>query len=217
MMASHIRVILFGDQTTDPCPLLKPLLRSSTSLPTLKAFFDKTADALRQELAHAEPSDRLAFPTFNTIPGLVEAYSQLDDPDVAVDSVLLCVYQLALVLTYVPWSPCVVPADFPWPCRQDRNDERIFEDHPSSTTNLVGLCTGMLPAAALAVTTSPSQLLRQAPDVVRVVLRLGLEARRRSAQIEPSRESWATIVPGIAPQEQQKALDLFHKEKVSDL
>ena len=72
----------------------------------------------------------------------------------------------------------------------------------------------MLPAAAMAVTTSTSQLLRLAPDIVRLALRLGLEARRRSAQIESSSESWATVVPGVSPQEQQKALDSFHKENV---
>ncbi|KAL8730110.1 MAG: hypothetical protein Q9166_004309 [cf. Caloplaca sp. 2 TL-2023] len=69
----------------------------------------------------------------------------------------------------------------------------------------------MLPAAALAVTTSTSQLLRLAPDIVRVALRLGLAARRRSTQIERSSESWATVVSGIAPKEQQKALDAFHR------
>ena len=81
----------------------------------------------------------------------------------------------------------------------------------------MGLCTGMLPAAALAVTTSTSQLLRQAPDIVRMALRLGLAARRRSTQVEKSRESWATVVPGMSPQEQQKALDTFHKDNVGGL
>ncbi|KAL9585668.1 MAG: hypothetical protein Q9203_004154 [Teloschistes exilis] len=70
----------------------------------------------------------------------------------------------------------------------------------------------MLPVAALAVTTSTSQLLKLAPKIVRMALRLGLEVRRRSTQIERSNESWATIVPGLSPREQQKALDLFHVE-----
>lgn len=72
----------------------------------------------------------------------------------------------------------------------------------------------MLPAAALAVTTSTSQLLRQAPDIVRMALRLGFEVRRRSTQIENSQESWAAVVSGVSPQEQQKALDTFHKDNV---
>ncbi|KAL8948706.1 MAG: hypothetical protein Q9222_005131 [Ikaeria aurantiellina] len=75
----------------------------------------------------------------------------------------------------------------------------------------------MLPAAALTAASSTSQLLRLAPDVVRMALRLGLEARRRSTQIERSSDSWSTVVPGIPPQEQQKALDQFHHEQVSPL
>ena len=101
-MALQNRIVLFSDQTADPCPLFKKLYRTTTDSPTLKAFFERTSDGLRQELALAEPSDRSAFPNFNTIPGLVEAYSQNDNPDVAVATVLLCVYQLALLLTYVP-------------------------------------------------------------------------------------------------------------------
>ena len=99
-MALQSKVVLFSDQTADPCPLIKQLYRSSIDSPTLKTFFEKTSDGLRQELAFAEPSDRSAFPKFNTIPGLVEAYSQNDCPDVAVATVVLCVYQLALLLMY---------------------------------------------------------------------------------------------------------------------
>lgn len=73
----------------------------------------------------------------------------------------------------------------------------------------------MLPAAALAAVSSTSQLLRLSPDIVCMALRLGLEARRRSVQIERTSESWATVVRGISPQEQQKALDQFHQENVS--
>lgn len=98
-MALQSKVVLFGDQTADSCPLIKQLYRSSIDSPTLQAFFDRTSDGLRQELAIAEPSDRSTFPTFNTIPGLVEAYSRNAYPDVAVATVLLCVYQLALLLT----------------------------------------------------------------------------------------------------------------------
>ena len=110
-MVLQSKVVLFGDLTADPCPLLKTLYRSSIDSPTLKAFFDRTSDGLRQELALAEPSDRSTFPTFNTISGLVEAYSQNDDSDVAVATVLLCVYQLALLLMYNYLAHYLVLAD----------------------------------------------------------------------------------------------------------
>jgi Starter unit:ACP transacylase in aflatoxin biosynthesis len=99
-MALQSKVILFGDQTVDPCPLIRQLWRSSSYSTTVQAFFEKTADGLRQELALAQVSDRSNFPSFHSIPSLVEAYAQSHEPDVAVATVLLCIYQLALLLTY---------------------------------------------------------------------------------------------------------------------
>ena len=72
----------------------------------------------------------------------------------------------------------------------------------------------MLPAAAVVVSNSTSQLLDLAPDIVRLSLRLGLEARRRSTLIEQSSESWATLVSGKTPEEQQRVLDHFHQGHV---
>jgi len=97
---------------------------------------------------------------------------------------------------------------------REENDEYIF-DARSSRTYLVGLCTGLLPAAALAATTSTSQLLKLAPEIVRISLRLGIEATRRSLLIERSSESWATVVSGISAREQQDILDQFNRESVS--
>lgn len=75
----------------------------------------------------------------------------------------------------------------------------------------MGLCTGMLPAAALASATTTTQLLELAPKIVRISLRLGQESSRRSAQIEISHESWATIVPGVPLQDQRDILHRFHQ------
>lgn len=95
-------------------------------------------------------------------------------------------------------------------CSREDEDESVLEKVPSSTTYLVGLCTGMLPAAASAFASSTTQLLELAPGIVCISLRLGLEASRRSAQIEKSSKSWATIVPGVPLQDQKDALHRFH-------
>ena len=95
-------------------------------------------------------------------------------------------------------------------CSREDNDESFIDFISSSTTYLVGLCTGMLPAAALAFSNSSTQLLELAPKIVCVSLRLGLEAARRSAQIESSNESWAVVVPGVGLQEQREILLRFH-------
>ena len=75
----------------------------------------------------------------------------------------------------------------------------------------------MLPAAALAFSSSSTQLLELAPKIVCVSLRLGLEAARRSAQIETSNESWAILVPGVGLQEQREILLRFHHVHVRSL
>ncbi len=98
-MSSHNRVFLFGDQTVDPYTLIKQLSRQSSESLTLETFFQKSSDAIRQELALYEPSDRSAFPFFDSIPGLAEAYSQNNRSEEAVSTVLLCISQLGLLLT----------------------------------------------------------------------------------------------------------------------
>lgn len=113
-MALANKILLFGDQTLDPNPLITALCRSSKDSITLAAFFEKTSDALRQELALAQPSDRLTFPLFSSISGLCEAYSRGADPDVAVATVLLCVYQLGLLLAYAVRQMRLFFADLSW-------------------------------------------------------------------------------------------------------
>ena len=74
----------------------------------------------------------------------------------------------------------------------------------------------MLPAVAMAFSDSTSQLLELAPEIVRISLRLGLEASRRSAQIEKSHRSWATVVPSVPLEEQREIISDFHNAHVRD-
>lgn len=81
---------------------------------------------------------------------------------------------------------------------------------------VLGLCTGLLPAAAAATAGSTGELLELGPEILRVSLRLALEADHRSAQLEQSRESWAFAVPGIPATQVQEAIDTFHKNMVHE-
>lgn len=93
------KVVLFGDQTVDPCPLIKQLCRQSTHSITLHAFFQRTYTAIRHELAISDSSDRSRFPSFDSILTLAEIHSQSNDLNQAVSTVLLCVAQLGLLLS----------------------------------------------------------------------------------------------------------------------
>ena len=92
------RILLFGDQTVDPCPIIKQLSRRSTESSTLKTFLQNSSDVLRQELCLSVSSERSAFPPFDSILGLAEAFSRGDSPEEAVTTVLLCIGQLGLLL-----------------------------------------------------------------------------------------------------------------------
>ena len=98
-MATASKVVLFGDQTVDPCPLIKQLWRQSKTSLTLQAFFRTTYSAIRQELANSDIFDRSNFPSFDTILALSEAYSHSSESNQTVFTVLLCVAQLGLVLS----------------------------------------------------------------------------------------------------------------------
>ena len=91
-------LILFGDQTVDPCPIIKQLYRQSRDSITLQAFFQKTYHAIRQEIALSDKLDRLLFPSFDSILTLTDTYSQSSNHEEAVTTVLLCIAQLGLLL-----------------------------------------------------------------------------------------------------------------------
>jgi hypothetical protein len=94
------------------------------------------------------------------------------------------------------------------------NDPSILEAKPPSKTYIIGLCTGLLPAAAAATAKSAGELLQLAPSIIFIALRLALEVDLRSSRIEETTQSWAALVPGIPTNEQLSALDDFHKQTV---
>ena len=89
-------IVLFGDQTVDPCPIIKQLYRQSRDSLTLQALFRQSYDAVRREIATSEYSDRTLFPSFDSIQGLAE--KQTERHNEAVSTVLHCIAQLGLLL-----------------------------------------------------------------------------------------------------------------------
>lgn len=106
---------------------------------------------------------------------------------------------------------------------RSENDDSILDSTTKTTTTdvaedevyILGLCTGLLPAAAAATAGSTGELLELGTEMLKISLRLALEADGRSAQLEQSRESWAFAVPGIPAIEVQKAIDDFHNNLVN--
>ena len=84
---------------------------------------------------------------------------------------------------------------------------------------VVGLSTGLLPAAVVALSPSIPALMPLAVEAVLVAFRLGLYVKTTANNIEPSPahdddSSWSYVIPGKTKSEVQSALDDFHLNEV---
>ena len=85
---------------------------------------------------------------------------------------------------------------------------------------VVGLSTGLLAAAAVALSPTIPALMPLAVEAVLIAFRLGLHVQRTASNIEVSPvhdddSSWAYVVLGKTDSEVQKALEDFHQDKVT--
>lgn len=91
-------VYLFGDQTGDFDTGLRDLFQSkSNSL--LTCFFERCYYAIRQEINRLPPSQQEGFPRFTNVVELLARYRESSD-NVALGSVLTCIYQLGCFIKY---------------------------------------------------------------------------------------------------------------------
>ena len=87
----------------------------------------------------------------------------------------------------------------------------------NSDVVILGLCTGLLPAATAATARDTTELLKISVEVVAVAFRLALETTQRSKNIEDGPGCWGFSVINVPPEEQQAIINDFHKAKVSFL
>jgi hypothetical protein len=99
--------------------------------------------------------------------------------------------------------------------RYVENDPTLFGSF--SPVHALSLCTGLLPAAALAASRSTNELLRLGIEILHVLFRLALETTRRSRQIEEAPGCWAFVVAGTSSADQQAIIDEFHQAQVYSL
>ena len=90
------------------------------------------------------------------------------------------------------------------------NDSTVL----NSGAILLGLCSGVLPAIAAALSKSIRELLSFSLKLVSLSFILAVEVERRSHQIEDGNGVWGYSVINTSPDEQQKILDKFNKTNV---
>ena len=89
-------------------------------------------------------------------------------------------------------------------------------------TTLSGLSVGLLSAAAVAISTSISDLAHYGVDSVRIAFRMGIHVDRVSQSLEAREpdsnpKTWAYVVTGVSAETVQQELDRFNKETVTIL
>lgn len=101
---------------------------------------------------------------------------------------------------------------------------RCFEEQPRTyipssfsrpDAKIVGLCTGLIAASAVASADSLTALVPLAVEAVRVAFRTGAHVGRVAQQVEceTGRKSWSTIVAADV-KAVEAALSEFHEENV---
>lgn len=79
---------------------------------------------------------------------------------------------------------------------------------------MLGLCTGLLPAAAAAVAKDLNELLKYGLEIIAVAVRLAQEITLRSTRIEKTPASWAYTIVGATVEDSQAVLERFHQTQV---
>ncbi|KAF2429556.1 ketoacyl-synt-domain-containing protein [Tothia fuscella] len=187
-----MNVFIFGDQTADQFTLLQKVVsRKDNTL--LTSFLERVSVALREEVQLLPRSQRDAIPDFLTINHLVEAYHDKGVKVAQLESCFLTIAQLAHFIGYYCENPTELPN--------------------SQNCRLIGLCTGLLAASAVACARSVSDLLPLAVEAVRIAFRTGTVVGNAKLALEANgnaKESWSTIVTNTNEETANAALDDFH-------
>ncbi|RDL30666.1 Thiolase-like protein [Venustampulla echinocandica] len=188
--------LLFGDQSLDTFGFLYNLCHYGTPSLLSRAFLQQVSIALCHELDCLPSIERKKLPIFTNIEELNERYHDRGTKHSGIESALLCITQLAYYL--------------------DRA-EKVPEDATTSAeTCLVGLCTGLFAAAAVACSPSLSALVRIAVQVTVMAFRTGSYVATLGDNLSgtsDNAEPWTYVVPGASEALATTTLRNFHETK----
>ncbi|RFU33276.1 hypothetical protein B7463_g3074, partial [Scytalidium lignicola] len=186
-------VLLFGDQTTETLASIKNLNRQSKKSPSLGRFLREAADLIQVQSSKLGIAERQRFFAFETLLDLAEHAASVSHDDL-LTTVLSYVSRFGELIIHIENNPSLLGST-------------------SSPVRIIGLCTGLLPAAALAAARDLHDLIKLGIEILAVLFRLSLEITRRSRQIEEAPGCWGFVVTGTSAQDQQNIIDEFHKSQ----
>lgn len=187
-------ILVFGDQTVQAHALLRKVFLKQ-GRPLLRSFLQETQCVLADEISKLVYDRRVRIPYFSTLRELVDRYYKAGVRDASLESALMCLAQLAHFIGF-------------------------FEDNPrtyvKSGDHILGMCTGLLAATAVASSQSLTALIPLAVQAVRIAFRVGAVVSTKADILEKVTEgqtSWATIVTGVGPDALTAELDRFNHEQ----
>ncbi|KAF2001049.1 ketoacyl-synt-domain-containing protein [Amniculicola lignicola CBS 123094] len=190
-----MNILIFGDQTADQYPLLRKVsIWKNNAL--LATFLERVSVILRDEVEKLPRTQREHIPDFLKVSDLVEAYYSKGLKIPQLESCMVTIAQLAHFIGYYGENPTEVPN--------------------LANTRILGLCTGLLAASAVASAKSLGELLPLALAAVRVAFRTGTcvgAAKEALDHAAGAKESWSTIVTSTSENAAKSAIADFHDER----
>ncbi|RYO88710.1 hypothetical protein DL764_008697 [Monosporascus ibericus] len=188
------QILLFGDQADAPIPMIRRLTEPSRQSKNLESFLQSAIDNVQLEVAKLTPAEQDTLGSFHSVQDLTAALENETDRHGIAQMVLIFIARIGELILQVTF----------------KNNPALL----SSSTPLLslGICGGLLPAAAAAVATNVGELIEVGSYLAGINCRVAARISRRSIQIEDGTGSWAFSVLGKVVSELPKLLAQFHGE-----
>lgn len=214
MAEEHL--LLFGDRISETLAATRNLTHQSETSPILKSFLLDAADSIHVQAAKLDQEERKTFWDFDTVLGLAEAQKPQQEINDEVANILMYIIQLGELIMYAPYRVSSLNRNLLVQSSYAENDPNILGSG-SSKPHILGFCVGLIPASIAALSSNSNDVYRYGIRILPAYFRLTLETKRRSRSIEEGCGSWATLVIGLPPKDQQVIVSEFNESQVSDM
>ncbi|KAF3067794.1 Conidial yellow pigment biosynthesis polyketide synthase [Trichoderma lentiforme] len=184
-------LLLFGDQTVEKLTSIQALVRNAKASPAAKRFLQEITDVIQVEFSTLSKSEHGWTGTFDTLLGLAEENDEQNGANALVATVLMCIGRLGELVVHAERDPTILGT-------------------PERPVEILGFCTGLLPAAVVVAAKDTSELHTLAREIVQVTFRMTREIVRQTKLVEDSSGDWARTYIGITREKMESILDDFH-------
>jgi hypothetical protein len=222
-MTASGSILLFGDSSDPPVPIIRQLLSKSRSSKNTQVFIQNAVDAVGQEIQKMPPQERNSVGMIHSILDLQECFDNNRDRFGIARTILLFVARIGELILYVHRDLNIVSISIPTLLLLRLCDYRHAERDPSllmgnDNSPLVvalSICGSLLPAVAAAVANDVGELIEVSTFLATVACRVSVHVVRRSMQIDDSNGAWAFSTYGEVVTRLPSILEQFHEDQVS--